>query len=214
MMAERFSHLDMCSMADKNSKPASPKLDSFIPVEAGKDGPVTVTISRRVKPGFEDLYERWITDISAIARTYPGHMGVNVVRPAGDRKDYVIIFRFDSYVHLEAWENSEERARWVEKIADWVEGETTIQRVTGLEFWFTLPEVPVAKPPSPHKMALVVGFIVFCLVLLVSTVAGEWLSTLPLVARAAIVAVFQVTIMTYIIMPRVTRLLRPWLYGD
>lgn len=81
MMAERFSHLDARMMADKNSKPASPKLDSFTPVEAGKDGPVTVTISRRVKPGFEDRYERWITDISAIARTYPGHMGVNVVRP-------------------------------------------------------------------------------------------------------------------------------------
>ncbi len=195
-------------------KPASPKLDSFVPVEEGKDGPVTVTISRRVKPGYETDYEKWIRDISAIAKTYSGHLGVNVVRPAGMRKDYVIIFRFDSYGHLEAWENSEERARWVEKISDWVEGEATIQRVTGMEFWFTLPEVPAAKPPSQHKMALVVSVIVFCLVLLVGMVAGDWLTTLPLVARAAIVALFQVLLMTYIIMPNVTRVLRPWLYGE
>jgi len=195
-------------------KPASPKLDSFVPVEEGKDGPVTVTISRRVKPGYETDYEKWIRDISAIAKTYSGHLGVNVVRPAGTRKDYVIIFRFDSYGHLEAWENSEERARWVEKISDWVEGEATIQRVTGMEFWFTLPEVPAAKPPSQHKMALVVSVIVFCLVLLVGMVAGDWLTTLPLVARAAIVALFQVLLMTYIIMPNVTRVLRPWLYGE
>jgi len=195
-------------------KPASPKLDSFVPVEDGKDGPVTVTISRRVKPGCEADYEKWIRDISTVARTYSGHLGVNVVRPTGARKDYVIIFRFDSYGHLEAWENSEERARWVEKISDWVEGEATIQRVTGMEFWFTLPEVPAAKPPSQHKMALVVSLIVFCLVLLVGAVAGEWLATLPLVARAAVIALFQVLLMTYIIMPNVTRVLRPWLYGE
>jgi len=195
-------------------RPATPKLDSFVPVEDGKDGPVTVTISRRVKPGCEALYENWIKDISVVARAYPGHMGINVVRPGGTRKDYVTIFRFDNYAHLEAWENSDARSEWVAKIADWVEGEASIQRVTGIEFWFTLPEAPAAKPPSPHKMAFVVSIIVFSLVVLVGTVAGEWLSTLPLVGRAAIIALFQVLVMTYIIMPNVTRILRPWLYGE
>ncbi|MCW8836763.1 MAG: antibiotic biosynthesis monooxygenase [Rhodospirillales bacterium] len=178
-------------------------------------GPVTVAISRRVKPGREADYEQWIAGIVEAAAGYPGNMGVNVLRPRGRaQKDYVIIFRFDSEDHLKGWEKSAERASWLEKIEGIVIGEDKVERVTGLEFWFTLPEVPAGAPPSQHKMALVLVVVVFFLVLALNLAAGPWLNTLPFLAHIFVVVLFQVLLMTYVIMPRVTRILRPWLFGE
>lgn len=109
----------------------------------GTEGPVTVTIARRVKPGLEKEYERWIEGITEVAQTFPGHMGVSTLPPSDVTDgDYVIIFRYDTYENLCAWEESEERAEWLKKLEGLVEGEARIQRVTGLEFLFPLAEVP------------------------------------------------------------------------
>jgi hypothetical protein len=45
------------------------------------DGPVTTTITRRVKPRQEPFYERFVEGIIASATKYPGHLGVEVFRP-------------------------------------------------------------------------------------------------------------------------------------
>jgi antibiotic biosynthesis monooxygenase (ABM) superfamily enzyme len=179
-----------------------------------QEGPVTVTVRRRVKPGREAEYEAWLKHISGVAGRFTGHMGVNVIRPDGVRhKDYVTIVRFDTYRHLRDWEESPERAELTVQLEGLVEGEARVQRVTGLEFWFTLPEAPAARPPSPHKMALVL-VVVFGLVVSIHLAFGTWLAQLPGLVRIAVVVVAQVLLVTYLIMPQVTRLLRPWLFAD
>jgi len=94
-----------------------------------------------------------------------------------------------------------------------VAGEAQVQKATGLEFWFNLPEVPVTKAPSPHKMALVLTVVVYILVFIINILFGSWLVELPLYARVAIVVAGQVLLMTYLIMPAVTRLLQSWLFN-
>lgn len=181
----------------------------------GLEGPVTVTIARRVKPGHEAEYESWIDGITKVAQTFPGHMGISALPPSDvTAGDYVIIFRYDTYEHLREWEESEERAAWLSKLEGLVEGDARIQRVTGLEFLFPLAEVPAATPPpSPHKMAAILIVVVFCLVTAINLVFGHWLAQLPLLARILVLVTLQVLLMTYVVMPRVTRLLKPWLYG-
>ncbi len=179
-----------------------------------QEGPVTVTIRRRVKSGRETDYEAWLRKAAAVASAFPGHMGVNFIRPDGVReKDYVTIFRFDTYRHLRDWEESPQRADSLKGLEGLVEGEATVQRVTGLEFWFTLPEVPSAAPPPPHKMALVLIVVVFCLVVSINLMFGTWLAQLPMLARIGVVVIGQVLLMTYLIMPLATRVLKPWLYN-
>ena len=139
-------------------------------------GPVTTSISRKVIPGREADYEAWVQGITAQALTFSGHMGVNVIRPTPPSSEYVSIFRFDTYTHSRDWEESAIRAEWLARLEGITEGEDLVEKGTGLEFWFSLPELPAAHP-SPHKMALVL-------------------------------------LMTYLVMPRVTRLLKSWLYRD
>jgi antibiotic biosynthesis monooxygenase (ABM) superfamily enzyme len=183
-------------------------------VEPGQEGPVTVSISRRVSPGREAEYETWLHGIIEAASDFPGHMGVNILRPSGATDGrYVLIYRFDSWAHCEAWEKSDTRQHWVWQLKDIVEGEAETRRVTGLEAWFDLPEVPVQKHAPQWKMAItlivVVFAIVFPLQLLILPMTTEW----PHYARTLLIAVIQVLLMTYLVMPRVTKLLRGWLFA-
>ncbi len=175
--------------------------------------PVTVIVSRKIVAGREQEYEDWISGMSQVAANYPGHMGVNILRPSSSTKgEYVTIYRFDSYQNACAWERSAERAEWINKVTPLVVGEASRKKVTGLEFWFDLPSVPVTMVPTKHKMALVLFVIVYSFVLLLSTLFAPLIGTWPLWAKLLVVIPIQVLLMTYIVMPRVTALLKNWLY--
>ena len=177
------------------------------------DGPVTTTVTRRVKPGHEAYYEQFLEGIIAAATRCPGHLGVEVFRPdSAAAGDYRVVYRFDSREHLRAWLDSEEHAAWLQRAEPHVIGPMSTQFVTGLETWFTLPGQPGTPPPPPYKMALVTWATIFPVLTLVVLVIGPWIKDLALVPRLAITTAVTVPIMTWLAMPRVTRLLRGWLY--
>ena len=180
--------------------------------EAEKTGPVTISISRHIVPGRENDYEAWLQGITAEALAFPGHMGVNVIRPRPPSAEYVTIFRFDNYQHSRDWEESAVRADWLARLEGITEGEDAVQKATGLEFWFSLPELPAARP-SPHKMALVLLVVVFVLVFAINLILLPLLADWPMALRVFIGVFLQVVLMTYVVMPRVTLLLKRWLFA-
>jgi antibiotic biosynthesis monooxygenase (ABM) superfamily enzyme len=176
-------------------------------------GSVTTTVTRRVKFGHEPFYESFLEGIIAAAARSPGHLGVEVFRPApGSTGDYRVVYRFDTSDHLQAWLTSPERAAWLERAEPHVIGPMRTQFVTGLETWFTLPHEPGTPPPPPYKMALVTWVTIFPLITLVVVALDPLLERLTLVARLAVTTAVTVPIMTWLVMPRITRLLRKWLY--
>jgi antibiotic biosynthesis monooxygenase (ABM) superfamily enzyme len=180
---------------------------------ADADGPVTTTVTRRVKPGHEAAYEAFLAGISGAARAFPGYLGVEVFRPAGGQGgEYRIVYRFDSLAHLRTWLDSPEHAAWLARAEPHVAGPMRTQILTGLETWFTLPTQPGAPPPPPYKMALVTWVTIFPLITLVVVASAPLLGGLPLVVRLAVTTGVTVPLMTWVVMPRVTRLLRRWLY--
>lgn len=181
---------------------------------AGEEGPVTVSLARRVRPGREADYEAWISGVIAEADAFPGHQGASILRPRRPGGEYVIIYRFTTYAHCRAWEESAERARWLERLGDMVEGEPQVKRVTGLETWFDLPDVPATVKPSPHKMALVLIVVVFVLVWALNLLLGPFIASWPLPLRVLAIAIIQVLLMTYVVMPKVTKMLRGWLFKE
>ena len=177
------------------------------------DGPVTTTVTRRVKPGHEPFYEQFLEGITGAASRFPGHLGVEVFRPeSASAGEYRTVYRFDTGEHLHAWLDSDERAAWLERAEPHVIGPMRTRFVTGLESWFTLPGQPAAPPPPPYKMALLTWITIFPLITLVVVALGPLLKELALVPRLAVTTAVTVPIMTWLVMPRVTRLLRGWLY--
>jgi antibiotic biosynthesis monooxygenase (ABM) superfamily enzyme len=69
-----------------------------------------VLVQGRVKPGRENEYLRWQTEIDDECRTFPGFEGVEVIPPVpGIQENHVVVYRFDSFPHLDAWLHSDTR---------------------------------------------------------------------------------------------------------
>jgi uncharacterized protein len=176
-------------------------------------GPVTTTVTRRIKPGHEADYEAFLAGISGAAESFPGFLGVEVFRPSERQGgEYRTVYRFDSAVHLQSWLDSAERAAWLDRAEPHVAGPMQTQILTGLESWFTLPAEPGAPPPARYKMAILTWVTIFPLITLVVIALAPLLAGLHLVLRLAVTTGVTVPLMTWVVMPRVTRLLHRWLY--
>jgi antibiotic biosynthesis monooxygenase (ABM) superfamily enzyme len=181
----------------------------------GDDPPVTAVASRRVKRGREQEFEAWVSGILAAANRFPGYLGSEILRPSDpDENEYKIIFRFDHASNLHAWENSEERRHWLRKSRPLLHEEEKVHVLTGLETWFTLPSNPGEPAPPRYKMVVVTWLGVFPIVSVIFSLFGQWLNLLPTLVRTLVFTVVMVTLMTYVIMPRMTRLFAFWLYPD
>jgi antibiotic biosynthesis monooxygenase (ABM) superfamily enzyme len=182
---------------------------------ADAPGPVTTTVTRRIKPGHEADYEAFLAGISSEAQTFPGYLGVEIFRPASAGSgDYRTVYRFDSADHLRAWLDSSQRASWLERAEPHVAGPMRTQVLTGLEGWFTLPTQPGVPPPPRYKMAILTWVTIFPLITLLVVALAPLVEGLPLVARLAVTTGMAVPLMTWVVMPRVTRLVHRWLYPD
>lgn len=177
-------------------------------------GPVTTTVTRRVTPGHEPAYEEILEGLIAAATGFPGHLGVEVFRPDAPGGEYRTVYRFDSPEHLRAWLDSPERAAWLARAEPHAAGAMQSRYLTGLESWFTLPARPGAPPPPPWKMAILTWVTIFPLITGVVLALDPLLDGFALMPRLATTTAVTVPLMTWVVMPRVTRLLRPWLYPN
>jgi uncharacterized protein len=176
---------------------------------AARGEPVTVTVARRVAPGRESDFEDFSSALTRAATRYPGFLGAGMLRPGHVGEPWHVVFRFDSIEHLRAWELSAERAELLATGEDLVHS-TDVQRVTGLETWFALPTRTAPAPPRWKMFAVsVVG--IYALQLTFNLALQPF--ALPVVVRVALVAVAVTALMTWLVMPRVARLLQDWLYA-
>lgn len=183
------------------------------PAEIRDDESVTVVTSRRVRPGCEAAFEQWLEGIGAAAAQFPGLIGRRITRPSDhDHPEYVVVFKFDRYEHLRAWTESAERRSWLDQVQPLVLDEFKETVLTGLERWFTLPALPNVPPPPRYKMAAVSLLVVYPLSQGLGAASGPWLAPLPPLLRSLIVSVVMIVLMTWVVMPRVTRLFKGWLY--
>ena len=168
--------------------------------------------SRRVKPGREADFEAWARGILAAARQFPGHLGASVLDAPGSRERH-ILFSFADRKSLRAWLDSEERRRWLARVEELLETDRGLQQLTGLETWFKLPgsTVPTMKPPPRWKMWLVSLVAVYPLVFAFQALLVPRMAGLPLPLRALVFPLVLLTLMTFVVMPVVTRVLHRWL---
>jgi antibiotic biosynthesis monooxygenase (ABM) superfamily enzyme len=181
----------------------------------GQPIPVTMVVTRVIKPGLAAPFERWLHTVATEATGFEGHLGVHVIRPGPGSREYTIVYRFSGPGALRAWLESDIRAQRLREAEPMFEGEGRVQELSGLEAWFTLPGRGAPIPPSRFKMALVTFAAVYSLLTAVTRLFAPLLAPLPQVVRTPIVCAIVIGLMTYWVMPAITRLLARWLYpGD
>lgn len=171
-----------------------------------KATPVTAAVSRRVKPGAEAQFEEWASDVTSVASSFPGHLGAGLIRPAEPGGEHTIIYRFDTQEHFDAWQASDERALWLEASRDFVEGEPRVEKATGLEFWFQDPSSSSSLSLTRWKQALLTWIGLYPTALLLAYTIGVLLAQWPVPARSAITSGVTVVLMTWVVMPTITRI--------
>ena len=127
---------------------------------------------------------------------------------------YKAVFRFDHHSNLITWEESKERQSWLVQLQPLLEKKLQYEKHEGMEFWFDLPDIPPKTIPR-YKMAIVTLLAVYPLILTLYTL-------LPLVLPAGIPKFITILIscvctcllMTWFVMPFMTRIFSSWLFKD
>lgn len=175
-------------------------------------GPITVSITRTARPGCEAAFERALHDFVQRSLTLPGQLGVHIMRPAlgSASREYGVIRKFASRDALASFRSSPDYLEWNQTALDLTEGSGRVEELCGLESWFTLPGEPLRRLPK-WKMAVATFLAVFPVAMLLSLTLGPMIHPWPFVLRNAVFNACVVSLLTWIVMPLVTRLLHPWL---
>lgn len=176
--------------------------------------PVTALIVRQVRPGRLNDFEEWLKGMNQAVKVFDGYLGTDLIRPRDAvHPEYVIVVRFDNYEHLRTFMGSTLRQEWLNKSEEMTLGEMEVQEQHGFESWFSLPDLPAASnPPAKFKMALLTILAIYPSLLVISTLTTFLLRGLPRALVMLVTLLILVPLMTYFIMPWVTRLFRFWLY--
>ncbi len=151
------------------------------------DEPVTLTVSRTVRPGFERQFLDWADETIRIVSKFQGSLGAAVLSPGPDGGDFQVIFRFTDGLHLRLWERSPQRSALMAQAAPFVLAER-VHRTVGVENWF---ELPARAEPSRSLWKRIVTDVlwIYPVSLLVSLVVAPALVSMPIVLRVLVSAV-------------------------
>lgn len=182
--------------------------------------PVTVSFTRRADPAHATEMTAWIRSGLTLAESFPGFLGGGWVRPRHGSDEWHMLARFDSSATLSAWEASSERAWWLGS-AQGLARVTRTEKRTGIEGWFDPPEsteavehaAPAPSAPPRWKQATTIWLVFFPLNLLATVTLGALLADVFVVVRVAVVTLTLTPLMTYLLLPWITRRLEWWLHG-
>lgn len=178
-------------------------------------GPITLVISEVVEPRHIQEYEAWTSGINRAAQEFEGFLGVEIIRPRDHiYPEYVVIVKFDNYAHFREWTASRTYLDWMERSKDLVAERSRQQLPNGMEMWFTLPKrIPHrTSQPAYYKKVILGVLAVYPLILLANWLLDPFLNGFHPLVSLFISVLFVSALLTYPVMPWLTRLLNFWLY--
>jgi len=176
-----------------------------------KPPPVVRVASRRALVGCGAAYEALLRGMFGAMKTFPGFVGADVIPPANEGGDYQVVTRFATEADLQRWDESEAHGEWLSRLDAVAEGKPAYRVITGLEAWFSPEVVPASLNPPRWRMTLATWLGIFPTASLIIGIVGPLIGFLPFLVRTAILTGLIAFAMSYVVMPRLARWLRPWL---
>jgi antibiotic biosynthesis monooxygenase (ABM) superfamily enzyme len=173
--------------------------------------PIHIAITRRVRPGCEAEFEQALREFFQTSFSHEGVSGASMLTPppgSGER-EYGILRTFAGEAERDAFYASPVFRAWDEKARTLTEGEPVYRQLHGLEAWFRAPQ----GPPPRWKMGVVTLLGVYPTSLFLTLTIGNAMQAWPLAASSLAFAACMVALLTWVVMPLVTRVLRGWLHS-
>lgn len=173
---------------------------------------VTLLTSHLIGQESEEHFRAWVGRVTDAASTFPGHLGDGLFRSTEGIRTWVLIHRFRDHESAHEWMNSPERAALFDGGEADHRSDSSPRELSGMETWCTSRGDATTVVPPRWKMALAAFAAILPISLVGNGLLGPIMSALPLLARVLILAMLFSTLMTYLMMPTVTSILRRWLY--
>jgi len=167
--------------------------------------PVTVTVARRIQPGYEAEFLRWADEIVAAVQGFPGCLGAAVFHPGGAGGEYQIVVRFVDGMRLRDWERSAVRDALMDRSERFVLA-ARMQRTVGVDEWFEAAAHAQPRRTWWHRFFVDVAW-VFPVSLLSSLFVAPVVRDLPLLVRV-LIGVAVITVALQVVVAPARRRLR------
>ncbi len=173
------------------------------------DESVTAVASFRLRSGVEaDFRERYLDLRDALDR-FDGFIRSELVEPVpGTQDDTVIVFSFTSRAALDRWLESDERRDALAAIDPLLAGERTVNVVGGFAGWFPASST---STPTRWKQAALVLLALYPTALVLGYAREAILPDLTTPLAVLVGNVAGVAILSWILMPALTRRFDGWL---
>ena len=170
---------------------------------------IHVAITRIAKAGKEAEFQDRLRQFFHESFSHSGVVGASMIVPAAGSgsREFGILRSFASSEDREAFYASAMFKKWNDSIKHWTEGEPIHRDLHGLEVWFRTQ----GGPPSRWKMAIVTFLGVYPISLALTLTIGPHLKTLPAPVSSLIFSGLMIAMLTWVIMPWLTRVLHAWL---
>lgn len=172
--------------------------------------PIHVAITRRVRPGCEAEFQAALREFFQASFTHGGVWGASMLTPApgSDTREYGILRTFANPWERDDFYGSSMFKAWEERARALTEGEPVYRQLTGLEAWFRAPH----SPPPRWKMAIAAFLGVFPTAAILHLTLGRAIQPWPFLLASLVFNATMVALLTWIVMPVVTRALGGWLH--
>jgi len=172
--------------------------------------PIHIAITRRVRSGREAEFQQALREFLQTSFAHGGVQGASMLTPppGSDTREYGILRTFTNEKERDAFYESPMFKAWDERARKLTEGEPVYRQLHGLEAWFRSPH----NPPPRWKMAVATFLGVFPVALVLNLTLGPVIRSWHFVLSNAVFNVCVVTLLTWVVMPLVTRLLHGWLH--
>lgn len=173
--------------------------------------PVHVAITRKIKRGSEEAFEKAIQRFFSESAIASGSLGALLIKPipGSDGNTYGILRSFASEEERKEFYKSDKFSEWEKTIDALLEDKYSRHDLHGLEAFFA--NTGLIQHPPKWKMAIVTWLGVWPAVFLASHFVSPYLEGFSIWIRTGLVTLLVVLALTWAIMPMLTRLLRSWL---
>lgn len=175
----------------------------------------TAVITHQVRDSRHAEYEKWLAEITPLAKASPGNLDMQLIRPVRGATDtYTILLRFDNEENLRRWIESETRLKLIETVNPILAQGDSYTIHSGLDFLFT-PRDASHRVPVRWKQFLITWSAIYPLTFVLPLLVNPVLRALGVrnhLLTVTIVSATAVFMMVYVIMPRYTKLVRHWLF--
>jgi antibiotic biosynthesis monooxygenase (ABM) superfamily enzyme len=175
----------------------------------------SAAVVHRVPPSSVKEFKEWQRGITATAEEFPGYEGTDLYPPNDPQsEEWITVIHFEDDDSLQNWIDSPERAEWVEKLGGAI-GEFEMKRLTGgFSAWFSGARKTPKEATPGWKMALTVLFGLYPTVMLLSIFVSPFTNPWGFAFSMLIGNALSVSILQWIVMPALVRVLMPWLEAN